>query len=67
MGLPDHPTPSSRGFVPGYYTDSTSILRNIGTMLGIAAGKIENAVAELIAQRKGLPIDVPDPFFKGPF
>ena len=67
LGLPDHPTPSSRGFVPGYYTDSTSILRNIGTMLGIAAAKIESAVAELIAQRKELPIDVPDPFFKGPF
>ena len=67
LGLPDHPTPSSRGFVPGYYTDSMSILRSIGTMLGIAATTVENAVAELIAQRKGLPIDVPDPFFKGPF
>jgi pyruvate/2-oxoglutarate/acetoin dehydrogenase E1 component len=67
MGLPDHPTPSSRGFVPGYYVDSTSILRSIGTMLEIDAAKIESAVAELIAQRKGLPIDVPDPFFKGPF
>ncbi len=67
MRLPDHPTPSSRGFVPGYYADSTSILRNIGTMLGIDAAKTESAVAQLIAQRKGLPIDVPDPFFKGPF
>lgn len=67
IGLPDHPAPSSRGFLPGYYTDSTSILRNIGTMLGIAAPKVESAVAELIAQRKELPIDVPDPFFKGPF
>lgn len=67
MGLPDHPTPSSRGFVPGYYPDSMSMLRNLGWMLGIAEAKIQGAVAELIAQRKGLPIDVPDPFFKGPF
>jgi acetoin:2,6-dichlorophenolindophenol oxidoreductase subunit beta len=67
MGLPDHPTPSSRGFVPGYYPDSTSMLRHLGQMLGIVEAKIQGAVAELIAQRKGLPIDVPDPFFKGPF
>lgn len=67
MGLPDHPTPSSRGLVPGIYPDSTTILRNIGWMLEIADAKIEGAIAELVAQRKGLPIDVPDPFFKGPF
>jgi pyruvate dehydrogenase E1 component beta subunit len=67
LGLPDHPTPSSRGFIPGFYTDSVTILRNIGTLLEIAPGKVESAVAELIAQRKGLPVDVPDPFFKGPF
>jgi len=67
MGLPDHPTPSSRGLVPGFYPDSTTILRNVGRMLEIADGKIEGAVANLIAQRKGLPVDVPDPFFKGPF
>lgn len=67
MGLPDHPTPSSRGFVPGFYPDSTSILRGVGRMLEIAAANIEDAVGELIAERKGLPVDVPDPFFKGPF
>src|SRR3989344_993995 len=67
MGLPDHPTPSSRGLVPGFYPDATSILRNVGRMLGIVEAKIEAAVAELVLQRKGLPVDVPDPFFKGPF
>lgn len=67
MGLPDHPTPSSRGLVPGFYPDSTTILRSIGRMLEIADAKIEGAIADLIAQRKGLPVDVPDPFFKGPF
>ena len=67
MGLPDHPTPSSRGLVPGIYPDSAAMLRNIGGLLEISEAKIAGAIAELVAQRKGLPIDVPDPFFKGPF
>lgn len=67
LGLPDHPTPSSRGMIPGFYPDSMSILRALGDMLDIAKPRIEDGVAELIAQRKGLPVDVPDPFFKGPF
>ena len=67
MGLPDHPTPSSRGLIPGFYPDSTTILRSIGRTLGIADARIDEAVAQLVAQRKNLPVDVPDPFFKGPF
>jgi len=67
IGMPDHPTPSSRGLIPGIYPDAARIVREAGAMLGVAQDKIENAVAELIAQRKGLPVDVPDPFFKGPF
>lgn len=67
IGMPDHPTPSSRGLVPGIYPDAVRILREAGQALGIAKDKIENAVTELISQRHGLPVDVPDPFFKGPF
>lgn len=67
IGMPDHPTPSSRGLIPGIYPDAARIVRDAGSMLGLGKDKIENAVAELIAQRKGLPVDVPDPFFKGPF
>ena len=67
MGMPDHPTPSSRGYLPGLYPDSTSMLRMIGKMLDISESMIESAVSELVEQRQGLPIDVPDPFFKGPF
>lgn len=53
--------------MPGYYPDSMSILHSLGQMLGIARAKVQGAVAELIAQRKKLPVDVADPFFKGPF
>lgn len=67
LGLPEHPTPSSRGLVRGFYPDAGRILREAGAGLGIASDRIEGAVRELEAQRKGLPIDVPDPFFKGPF
>lgn len=67
IGMPDHPTPSSRGLIPGLYPDAARIVREAGAELGVTQDKIENAVAELIAQRKNLPVDVPDPFFKGPF
>jgi pyruvate dehydrogenase E1 component beta subunit len=67
IGLPDHPTPSSRGLVPGLYPDAPRIVREAGAELGLAAEKIEALVAELDAKRKNLPVDVPDPFFKGPF
>ncbi len=67
IGLPDHPTPSSRGLIPGIYPDAARIVREAGAELGISSEKIENAVKELEAKRKGLPVDVPDPFFKGPF
>lgn len=67
IGLPDHPIPSSRGFVPGLYPDSTSILRDVGLMLGIDEAGLNTITAELVAQRNGIPVDVPDPFFSGPF
>lgn len=67
IGLPDHPTPSSRGLIPGVYPDAAAILREAGRELGIPAKRVGDAIQELEAQRKGLPIDVPDPFFKGPF
>jgi pyruvate/2-oxoglutarate/acetoin dehydrogenase E1 component len=67
LGLPDHPTPSSRGLIKGFYPDATTILQNAGKMLDIADNKIAQTIDDIIANRKGLQIDVPDPFFKGPF
>ena len=67
LGLPDHPTPSSRGMIPGYYPDAPMLVRRVGTLLDIGAERIASAVTTLEEKRKGLPIDVPDPFFKGPF
>ena len=67
IGMPDHPTPSSRGFLPGLYPDAIRILKEAGEMLGVPPEKIQLATERLIADRKGLPVDVPDPVFTGPF
>jgi pyruvate/2-oxoglutarate/acetoin dehydrogenase E1 component len=67
LGLPEHPTPSSRGLVPGFYPDAQRIVREVGKMLGLDRGKVDGVLKSLDEQRKNVPIDVPDPFFKGPF
>ena len=67
LGLVDHPTPSSRGMIPGFYPDTEMIVRNAATMLGADSAKVENVLSALQASKDQLPVDVPDPFFKGPF
>ncbi len=67
LGLPEHPTPSSRGMVPGYYPDAERILQSAGELAGLDDDSIAQAVAILRERRGDLPIDVPNPFFKGPF
>jgi pyruvate dehydrogenase E1 component beta subunit len=67
LGLPDHPTPSSRGFIPGFYPDAIRIVGEIGRMMGLGADRIAGPLRALEEKRKSLPVDVPDPFFKGPF
>ena len=67
LGLPEHPTPSSRGMIPGYYPDAPRIVRAVAREMGLNAARVEVAIKSLEEKRKGLPIDAPDPFFKGPF
>jgi len=67
IGMPDHPTPSSRGFLPGLYPDAVRIVKEVGEMLDLPRDKIQLVCEKLVADRNGLLIDVPDPFFKGPF
>jgi pyruvate/2-oxoglutarate/acetoin dehydrogenase E1 component len=67
LGLPDHPTPSSRGLVRGFYPDAARIARSCAEMLGLDEALIAKAETRILEERQGLPIDVPDPFFKGPF
>jgi acetoin:2,6-dichlorophenolindophenol oxidoreductase subunit beta len=67
LGLPDHPTPSSRGMIVGFYPDAQRIACEVGKMLRIDDQMLQGALNTLEEQRKNLPIDSPDPFFKGPF
>lgn len=67
LGLPDHPTPSSRGMIPGYYPDAGSIVDAVATVAGIASSDLTGIHETLEAEHRTSPIDVPDPSFKGPF
>jgi pyruvate/2-oxoglutarate/acetoin dehydrogenase E1 component len=67
LGLPEHPTPSSRGLIPGFYPDAQLVVREVAKMLKLDRTKVQSALTKLDEQRKNLPIDVPDPYFKGPF
>ena len=67
MGLPDHPTPSSRGLIEDFYPDCIKILKSITKLLSINQELITPLIEQIEKERSGLPIDVPDNFFKGPF
>lgn len=67
LGLPEHPTPSSRGLIQGFYPDAERIVAEAGKLLGARPADLDGALASIRARRRDLPIDVPDPFFKGPF
>jgi len=67
IGLPDHPVPSSRGLVANVYPNAETILAEAGAMAGIDPARLAAVRTALAAKRSTVPIDVPDPFFKGPF
>jgi pyruvate dehydrogenase E1 component beta subunit len=67
LGLPDHPTPSSRGLIPGFYPDAIKLVEKIGAMLSLPAGTVESMVRRLCDLNGDQPVDTPNPFFKGPF
>lgn len=67
LGMPDHPTPSSRGFLPGLYPDAGQIVRAVGQTLGISDDRLIPATTALAEAAQALPIDVPDQYFRGPF
>lgn len=67
MGLPDHPTPSSRTLVTHYYPVAHSIAEAVGRLIPEAAERIAGAVRQLHKDWSARPTDVPNPSFKGPF
>ena len=67
LGLPFHPVPSSRGLVKNFYPTGYDILNSIKETLKIDNIKFVKVLEEYKSDTKKLPIDVPDPYFKGPF
>lgn len=67
IGLPDHPTPSSRGYLQGLYPDAKKIISRVCDALGLGEDKKSAAYAALKDMTNDLPIDIPDPAFQGPF
>jgi pyruvate/2-oxoglutarate/acetoin dehydrogenase E1 component len=67
IGLPDHPTPSSRGYLQGLYPDAKKITAQVCDTLGLTEEKKKSAQKFLQEMTNDLPIDIPDPAFQGPF
>lgn len=66
LGLPEHPTPSSRALVPDFYPYSGDIVARTADITG-AHDRLAPVRAALAEARVSRPIDVPNPDFKGPF
>ena len=67
LGLPDHPIPSSLGFIDGLYVDSMKIFEVIASNIGLDKSKIAEGLKALKKKKSKFSIDLPDPSFKGPF
>ncbi|MBT5752054.1 MAG: alpha-ketoacid dehydrogenase subunit beta [Rhodospirillaceae bacterium] len=67
LGPPDHPTPSSRGLIADYYPNDVKIIKAVERLLQLDGEKVRGLLDAAIERNKQLPIDVADPFFKGPF
>ncbi len=66
MGFPDHPTPSSRGYLKNIYPNFYKICKTICEDLKVEK-KLWNLVKQEINKRETKIIDVPNEIFKGPF
>ncbi|MEK9943000.1 MAG: transketolase C-terminal domain-containing protein [Gammaproteobacteria bacterium] len=67
LGLPDHPTPSSKSLAAAFYVRAEDIAIAAGVLAELSRGAIERAASKLSAERQSHPIDVPHPSFQGPF
>ncbi len=67
IGLPDYPTPSSRALAEAYYPTSGDIAAAAAGLAGLDDGALGRLKESLSNDRRGVPIDIPHPSFKGPF
>lgn len=67
IGLPDHPTPSSRSLAAAFYPRAEHIAETAAGLAGLDAEATGRACDALARARGGVPLDVPHPSFRGPF
>jgi len=67
IALPDHPTPSSLALAEAFYPSSVDIVAAVRALCDLDEADAVAAREEVVALRQGVPIDKPDPSFKGPF
>ena len=67
IGLPEHPTPSSRSLAATYYPRSPDIASMIAEVAGAPAAHIADLKSRLSIERESVPLDVPHHSFQGPF
>jgi len=67
LGPAPFPTPSSRALIETYYPSAKTLIEAIASMLSINDSDRETVLDALSADVGDLPVDVPDPAFKGPF
>jgi acetoin:2,6-dichlorophenolindophenol oxidoreductase subunit beta len=67
IALPDHPTPSALALAKVYYPGAAEIVSAVQKLCDLGDSVAQAAREEVIALRQGVPIDKPDPAFKGPF
>lgn len=67
IGLPEHPTPSSRSLAAAYYPRTPDIATAVAEMVGLVPERVAALRSRLTAERESVPLDVPHHSFQGPF
>lgn len=67
LGLPDHPTPSTRALLTDFYPTALSIIDAAADLADAPVERIAGPREALAVELSKLPMDVPHPTFRGPF
>jgi acetoin:2,6-dichlorophenolindophenol oxidoreductase subunit beta len=67
LGLPEHPTPSTRALLTNFYPTAVSIIDAVASLVDAPPARIAEQRRVMVDELSRLPMDVPHPTFRGPF
>lgn len=67
LGLPEHPTPSTRALLTAFYPTALSIIDAAASLADVDPARLAGPRETMAAELATLPMDVPHPTFRGPF